>query len=239
MNHIHDVSVWTYEELARPYLLQKIHLRRDCFPVLRKHMNSKPAGRILALSGLRITGKTILLLQAVAQLPDTEIERTVFIPHCTRQQNLLDVLAWCRDKGIARVIVDAVTDMEDFTGVAPLLPYARDMLITIAGADTLYFRLETEPNLDVLDMTHIPAREYMRLQNATLQQCVQLGGMLRKPEAWPEAPAVKPGMHTGRAAASRPLSAEAWSGSHVCGNGPPWKIRYCSRRAAVNAYFRM
>ncbi len=173
----------------RKYRQYSTRLPRKGLERLRARLNGRPSGRILALSGLRLTGKTTMLLQALRGLSDAEMARTARVFAATlHQPQLLEILDALRGRGMTRVIIDGLTDMEGFTGVAPLERYAEDMVLAVAGADTLYFRLETASRLDVLHMTHIPAREYMRLHGATVQQCFQLGGMACPPEKW-DAPA--------------------------------------------------
>ena len=50
--------------------------KRECFKTLEKYLRSDIFGRVCVLSGLRRTGKTTLIFQAIAGLPK---DKTVYI----------------------------------------------------------------------------------------------------------------------------------------------------------------
>ena len=52
---------------------------RDCFPVLEDYLARGYTGKVFILYGLRRTGKTTLIRQAIASLSPSEFSRTAFI----------------------------------------------------------------------------------------------------------------------------------------------------------------
>ena len=53
--------------------------KRDCFTSLQKYMQGNTPGKVCLLYGLRRTGKTTLLLQAIAEMSPDERKKAVYI----------------------------------------------------------------------------------------------------------------------------------------------------------------
>ena len=118
--------------------------KRDCFTSLQKYMLGNTPGKVCLLYGLRRTGKTTLLLQAIAEMPPDERKKAVYIKarvtdtmaDMNRDLKLLD------SQGYRYFFIDEVTLMEDFIDSASLFSDVYAMMgrkIVLSGTDSLGF----------------------------------------------------------------------------------------------------
>ena len=158
------------------FFAQLPRLRREAFPHLRAHVSAPPSGRIMVLAGVPSTGKTTLLLQAAAALPPALLKTAAFV----RRGYALDCddISSLADSGMTHVFIDDVTDEAEGPDLSMLSSLAGKMVLTLASRDTLFFRSVKEPGLEVLRVSHVPARERMRLTDTEFPRCVLEGGML-------------------------------------------------------------
>lgn len=162
-------------------------LRRECFSLLENYLNSDTPGKVCILFGLRRTGKTTLLFQAISDLPE---DRTAYIKiKSTDSMSMLSKdLERLSGSGFRYVFIDEITLMEDFIGTAALLSdiYAyRGMKLVLSGTDSLGFTLASSDELyDRCVMIHtsfIPFREYSRLIGMdSVDSYIEYGGTLRR-----------------------------------------------------------
>ena len=117
---------------------------RDCYGLLKKFLAGTDRTRVCALYGLRRTGKTTLLLQAIAGMPDAEFRKCVYGK--LRTENTMDQVTRDLQKlfraGYRYVFLDEVTLMKDFVDSAALFSdiYAMmGMKIVLSGTDSLGF----------------------------------------------------------------------------------------------------
>lgn len=166
--------------------------RRDAFPALMDYLRSDESDRVFVVYGLRRTGKTTMLRQAMGELLEDGPRKVAYVK--VKAGNVLDELG--RDlrrlsrMGVAFVFIDEVTLMEDFIDGASMLSdvYAgMGMKIVLSGTDSLGFYLASKDSLyDRAYMVHttfIPFAEHARLlKTDDIDEYIAFGGTLRKGE---------------------------------------------------------
>ncbi len=162
--------------------------RRDCFAVLEDYLERGYTGKVFILYGLRRTGKTTLLKQAIASLPLSDFSRTAFI-QVKPGDTLGDInadLKWFLEKGYKNVFLDEVTFATDFIEGAALLSdiyAASGMHIVLSGTDSLGFIFsESEELYDrciMLHTTFIPYREFEKVLGISgIDEYIRYGGTM-------------------------------------------------------------
>lgn len=166
--------------------------KRDCFGRLDKYIHNTRGGKVYILYGLRRTGKTTLLFQAMAEMSPEDFAKAVYIK--LRSADEMDMLARDLDalnkEGYQYIFLDEVTLMKDFIDSAALLSdiYAMmGMRIVLSGTDSLGFWIARDNELyDREWMSHttfIPYREYSRLLGIdSIDEYIRYGGTLRAGE---------------------------------------------------------
>ena len=146
--------------------------RRDGYEELEKYLYQNSDGKVFILCGLRRTGKTTLIRQAIAAMTPTAFEQAAFI-QITPGDDLGDInsdLKWLADNDYKYVFLDEVTFAKDFIEGAALFSdiyAASGMKVILSGTDSLGFLFtESEELYDRCNMLHttlIPYREYARV----------------------------------------------------------------------------
>lgn len=159
---------------------------RECFERLQKFLDTQVLGKVCLLYGLRRTGKTIMLFQAIARL---QIERCAYIKIMTTDDmaRLNSDLRILSDNGYKYVFIDEITLMTDFIDSASLLSdvYAMGgMKIVISGTDSLGFAFSSDEELYdrtvFIHTTFIPFREYASLLGIhDIDEYIRFGGTFR------------------------------------------------------------
>ena len=166
--------------------------KRDLFKSLWKFLQGNFFGKVCLLYGLRRTGKTTLLMQAINELSDEEFEKAVYIkanPSVTMADMNKDMQA-LYDAGFKYVFLDEVTLIKDFIDSAALFSdiyAAMGMKIVLSGTDSLgfWFTLGAElyDRAITLHTTFIPFREFSRLLNINdIDEYIRYGGTLKAGE---------------------------------------------------------
>ena len=165
---------------------------RDCFKQLQKYLNSDATDRVCLVFGLRRTGKTTMLRQAVLKMTTEQASKTAYI----KAKGTDTMAAMNRDLekllelGYENVFIDEVTLMEDFIDSASLFSdiYAtQGMKIVLSGTDSLgfWFALHQElyDRAITIHTTFIPFREHSRLLGIdSIDEYIRYGGTLRAGE---------------------------------------------------------
>lgn len=166
--------------------------KRDCFGRLEQYIHNTSGGKVYILYGLRRTGKTTLLFQAMAEMSPEDLAKAVYIK--LRSADEMDMVARDLDelyqKGYRYIFLDEVTLMKDFIDSAALLSdiYAMmGMRIVLSGTDSLGFWIARDNELyDREWMSHttfIPYREHSRLLGIdSIDEYIRYGGTLRAGE---------------------------------------------------------
>ncbi len=165
---------------------------RDCFNQLQKYLNSEETDRVCLIFGLRRTGKTTMLRQAVLNMTSEKASKTAYIKAkgtdtiALMNHDLKKLL----ELGYENVFIDEITLMEDFIDSASLFSdiYAtQGMKIVLSGTDSLgfWFALHQElyDRAVTIHTTFIPFREHSRLLGIdSIDEYIRYGGTLRAGE---------------------------------------------------------
>lgn len=183
----YSTAVISGKNLKTLTMTVKDYTKREQFSKLESFLLVPSAGKICAIYGLRRTGKTTILFQAIQSLP---YEETVYIK--IRSDNimkdLISDLEKLQKKGIKYVFIDEITLMEDFIDSASLLSdiYAfMGMKIVLSGTDSLAFWLaegnELYDRVVMIHTTFISFKEYhLLLKKESIDEYIRYGGTLRK-----------------------------------------------------------
>lgn len=160
--------------------------RRECFSVLEKYLEDDNPGRVCLVYGLRRTGKTTLVMQAISELPP---QQTAYMKALSSDSMAMlnRDLKKLYAVGVRYVFVDEVTLMKDFIDSASLLSdvYAMmGMKIVLSGTDSLGLLLSTDDELYdrsvMIHTTFIPFREYVKLLGIRdVDEYIRYGGTFR------------------------------------------------------------
>ena len=166
--------------------------KRDSFDTLMRFVNGDGYGRICLLYGLRRTGKTTMLLQAIDDLAPHDRKRAVYIKART-SDTMADMnrdLRLLAAEGYKYFFIDEITLLSDFIDSASLFSdvYAMQGLrIVLSGTDSLgfWFTLANElyDRAVVIHTTFISFSEYRRLLDINdIDEYIRYGGTLMRGE---------------------------------------------------------
>lgn len=181
-----NTNVLTGDRLTAAVISAKKYKKRYCYQDLRKFIDGDFYGKICILYGLRRTGKTTLVFQAICDLPN---ESTAYIKAKTTDNMSmltkdLDVLF---KHGYKYVFIDEVTLMEDFIDTAAVLSdiYCQmGMKIVVSGTDSLGFAFADKDELYDRNITihtsFISYSEYAYLLDInSVDTYIEYGGTLK------------------------------------------------------------
>lgn len=179
-------NVKTKDELTAACRSVEKFGQRECMSVLKKYLRSDVSGKVCLIYGLRRTGKTTMLMQAISELPK---EKTAYIKIMTTDSmaNLNHDLKLLSGLGYQYVFIDEVTLLKDFIDGASLFSdvYAMfGMKIVLSGTDSLGFAISADEELYdravTIHTTFIPFREYSRLLGIhDIDEYIRYGGTFR------------------------------------------------------------
>ena len=165
---------------------------RDCFKQLQKYLYSDATDRVCLVFGLRRTGKTTMLRQAILKMTPEQASKTAYI----KAKGTDTMAAINRDLekllelGYENVFINEVTLMDDFIDSAALFSdiyAAQGMKIVLSGTDSLGFWFALHQELYdcaiTIHTTFIPFREHSRLLGIdSIDEYIRYGGTLRAGE---------------------------------------------------------
>lgn len=162
---------------------------RDMFPSIMAYLRSDSVDRVLVVCGLRRTGKTTMLRQAILALSAEERAKAAYAKMTDRDgmEALRADLTALHDAGFRYVFLDEVTLMDDFIDTASVLSdlfAGMGMKIVLSGTDSLGFWFAGHEELYdrafTLRTTFIPFREHARLLGTDdVDDYIGFGGTLR------------------------------------------------------------
>ncbi len=163
--------------------------KRDCFSMLWNYLNSVETDRVCLVYGLRRTGKTTLLRQAVLEMTPEQAAQTAYLK-ARGKDTVADMdhdLKLLFAQGFRYVLLDEVTLMADFIDSAALFSdiyAAQGMKLVLSGTDSLgfWFALDQElyDRAIAIHTTFIPFREHSRLLGIhDIDEYIRYGGTLR------------------------------------------------------------
>lgn len=143
--------------------------KRSLYQKLEDYLFRSNVEKVLILYGLRRTGKTTLIRQAIWNMKKESLDKSVFIQANNRMSlsRLNVLLQRFQRQGYRYVFIDEVTLLEDFIEGAALFSdvfAASGMKIVLSGADSLGFLFAKDESLYdraiFLHTTFIPYREF-------------------------------------------------------------------------------
>lgn len=162
---------------------------RDCFDKLKDYLSSDFRGRVCTLYGLRRTGKSVLMTQAMLEMTPAQLAKTLYInvkSPLDSMMRLRATLDYFRDHGIEYCFIDEATLLEDFSlswsSLADNYSMA-GMKIVQAGTDSLLFDLVEEregfDRMYMIHTTNITFAEFCRIMNTNdISDFIRFGGIL-------------------------------------------------------------
>ena len=182
------VNVLTGEILKRYIQPVKDFKHRECYTVLDQYLKPDHSGKVFILYGLRRTGKTTMIRQAILSMSESEFQRCAFIqirPGDTLGEINI-VLRQLADRRYRYVFLDEVTLAEDFIEGAAMFSdifAASGMKIVLSGTDSLGFIFtESEELYDrciLLHTTFIPYREFEQVLGIKgIDEYIRYGGTM-------------------------------------------------------------
>ena len=162
--------------------------KRACFTHLQDFLYGNYTDRVFILYGLRRTGKTTLLRQAVLDMPEDMQRQSAYLM-MSAGNTLADVnrdLRTLYDQGYRYIFLDEVTLLEDFIEGAALFSdiYASlGMKIVLSGTDSLGFLFSEDEQLYdrciFLHTTFIPYPEFEQVLGVKgIDQYIRYGGTM-------------------------------------------------------------
>ncbi len=185
----YETNVMLGEALRASCESVRSYKKRDCYENLERYIYGNGFGKVCVIYGLRRTGKTTMLFQAISELP---IEQTVYIK-ATVNDNMSTLnrdLKRLTARGYKYIFLDEVTLLEDFIDSAALFSdiYAmQGVKIVMSGTDSLGFWFaehdELYDRVYTIHTTFIPFREHARLLGIhDIDEYIRYGGTLRAGE---------------------------------------------------------
>lgn len=167
--------------------------KRDCFEKLIQYVrDDRNWTRVCVIYGLRRTGKTTMLFQAIAEMDEKEQAKAAYVKMRSGEvmRDLIHDLDILYRDGFKYIFIDEVTLMEDFIDSAALLSdlyIPMGMRIVLSGTDSLGFWFardnELYDRMRIIHTTFIPYREHSRLLSIdTIDEFICYGGMLKAGE---------------------------------------------------------
>lgn len=159
----------------------RTYKERDCMIQLLDYLNSKDS-KVMVLNGLRRTGKTTLMQQAIAN--HIGYEDAMYI-RCQPTDKIDDITDEIMVSHKKYIFLDEVTKVPDFIDLASSLSddaaFAGHRIV-MAGTDSLGFAFvrndELFDRMIEIRTTFIPFSEYSRLTGKDLFQFMKYGGTL-------------------------------------------------------------
>ena len=161
--------------------------KRYCFARLWDYLNKDSNSKICLIYGLRRTGKTVMMLQAIQNL-GYKFCAYISLNYNDKSRELLHSLDYCYNKGIKYVFIDEITALEDVLRFIQTLSdnYAmRGMHIVVAGTDSYLLKIASKNVLYdryfLIRTSYISYSEYgYLLGTGSISEYIHYGGVLNK-----------------------------------------------------------
>jgi len=188
VSHEFNTYIRIGEQLKKYASPVKDYKKRECYSKFHEYIYGGHQDKVFVLYGLRRTGKTTLIRQILADMTESDLQKSAFI-----QVKVQDDLAmlnkdlkFLEKQGYKYVFIDEVTLMEDFIEGAALFSdiYAAcGMKIVLSGTDSLGFLFsESEELYDrcvTLHTTFIPYREFEKVLGIKgIDEYIRFGGTM-------------------------------------------------------------
>lgn len=180
-----NIKVYGNQEILLEYRNYSKYNKRNQFDSLYRSV--KQSSKIVALYGLRRTGKTVLLIQLAQKLiSEGNNICYILISKGAEARDLFNTLDKIKSK-YDYIIIDEITYLDGFVCWANQLEMYNNSETKLVIAGTQSFALYMSKNdilldrIDFIDTTYISFKEYNRLFNGTtLTDYIQNGGVLNR-----------------------------------------------------------
>lgn len=163
-------------------------VKRNCYKELDRYLHSVRDPRVCALYGLRRTGKTTLIYQAILEMSDDELSKAAYIivQPGNRMRDVNACLEILHKLEYKYIFIDEITLLDDFIDKSAVLAdkyAAMGMRIVLSGTDSLGFMLASHNQLFdrvyLIHTTWIPFAEHSRLLGTEdIDDYIERGGIL-------------------------------------------------------------
>lgn len=161
---------------------------RFCFDEIVNYLDSNISGKVLLLYGLRRTGKTTLIKQAILNMNEADFKDSVYIQILPKDTlaSLNEDLVTLEKEGVRFVFIDEVTLLSDFIEGASLFSdiYASSgMKIVLSGTDSLGFMITKKEQLYdrsiLVHTTYISYKEFKEVLGIEgIDEYIKYGGTM-------------------------------------------------------------
>ena len=171
-------------------LLEKYrgYKHRYCFGEIKKFLNDNQTfGSVLALYGLRRTGKTTLIFQNIIDMDLNSFARTAYIKITNKDEfsKLMKDLDYLTTHGFKCIFIDEVTLLSDFISLASTLSdiYGLRSKIVLSGTDSLGFMItkyeELFDRVYMIHTTYISYKEFSEVLGInSIDKYIEYGGLM-------------------------------------------------------------
>ena len=185
----YEMNVITGNALQEMVAYVKGWEKRECYSMLETYLYGKVTPRVCSVYGLRRTGKTTLLHQAIGSMNEENFSKAAYVKaRKTQTMSMLDRdLRKLYQNGFRYIFIDEITFIEDFVDTASFLSdiyAAMGMKIVLSGTDSLGLWFATHEELYdrtyTIHTTWIPYSEHARLLGiGDVDEYIRYGGTLR------------------------------------------------------------
>ena len=186
----YETDVITGERLldTMNYINPGNYKKRDCFSRIQKYIYGNDYTRVCVLYGLRRTGKTTMMFQALNEMSPEDFSKAAYVKLCegdTFGQINRDMYR-LKDAGYKFIFIDEVTLLSEFIDSASLFSdifVPMGMRIILSGGDSLGFwiaeRNELYDRVRTIHTTFIPYKEFSGLLDInSVDEYIRYGGTL-------------------------------------------------------------
>ena len=167
----------------------KDYRNRVLLEEVRAYLEKGVAGRVLVLYGLRRSGKTTMMMQAISEQPLNRFAKTAYLKVEKHEDYsaLNEDLDFLFDHGIEWVFIDEITMMDDFISMASVYSdiYAMRGKVVLSGTDSLGFlfasRHELYDRAYFIHTSYIPFKEWSFVLNKdSIDEYIEFGGSMAR-----------------------------------------------------------
>ena len=160
----------------------RLYKERDLMPRLTDYLNGENDNRVMVLNGLRRTGKTVMMQQAIINHIGTDDTMYIQCQEDDKTNDIADAILYSNKKYI---FLDEATKVPDFINMASVFSDESAFMghkIVMAGTDSLGFTFakydELFDRMHEIHTTYIPFSEYFNLTGKDLFEYMKYGGTL-------------------------------------------------------------
>lgn len=190
--NLYETNVITGKNLLDIVQNVKPYKKRDCFSQLQDYIYGNDFTRVCVVYGLRRTGKTTMLFQALGEMSQEDLSKSAYVK-LRKADTIAQInrdMYKLKDGGYKFIFIDEATLVSDFIDSAALFSdifVPMGMRIVLSGTDSLGFWLAEHNELydraRMIHTTFIPYKEYSRLLNIdSIDEYIRYGGTLRAGE---------------------------------------------------------